>query len=202
MTRVIMLRHGETLWNREQRMQGQADVGLSELGRRQAAAAAQALAGERLETIWASPLQRAADTARTVAEVHQMDVHLDARLTEINIGDWAGRTWADVCREYPGQAQRIRRGEDFRRSATGETAEEMAQRGKAVLSEIVATHPTGTVLVVTHGLFTRVVVGHLLGLRGYGRHLGTLTNAHWAELRYEHELWLLSGYNLGGSAQS
>ncbi len=194
-----MLRHGETLWNREGKMQGQADVELSEHGREQARSAADELAQYAFDAVWSSPLSRALETARTAAAAQGLDVHVDARLGEIDMGDWAGKTWAEVSKAHPEWAERLRAGEDFRRSDAGETAEEMARRGLLALNEIAAKHPDQTVLVATHGFFTRVTVASLLELPGLGRGLGTLGNAHWAELRHDHVGWTLLGYNLGGA---
>lgn len=199
MTRVIMLRHGETLWNREGKMQGHADVELSEHGREQAREVAAELAQYAFDAVWSSPLSRAVETARTVASVQGLDVHVDARLGEINMGSWAGKTWAEVTKAHPEWVERLRAGEDFRRSESGETAEEMARRGTRALHDIAAQHPDQTVLVATHGFFTRVTVASLLGLSGFGRGLGTMSNAHWAELRQDDVGWTLLGYNLGGA---
>lgn len=194
-----MLRHGETLWNREGKMQGQADVELSEHGREQARSAADELAQYAFDAVWSSPLSRALETARTVASAQGLDVHVDARLGEINMGSWAGKTWAEVTKAHPEWVERLRAGEDFRRSESGETAEEMARRGLLALHDIAAQHPDQTVLVATHGFFTRVTVASLLGLSGFGRGLGTMSNAHWAELRHDDAGWTLLGYNLGGA---
>ena len=199
MTRVIMLRHGETLWNREGKMQGQADIELSAHGREQAHEVATELSQYAFDAVWSSPLSRAVETARTVASVQGLDVHVDARLGEINMGSWAGKTWAEVSKAYPEWVERLRAGEDFRRSESGETSEEMARRGTLALHDIAAEHPDQTVLVATHGFFARVTVASLLGLSGFGRRLGTLGNAHWAELSHDDAGWTLLGYNLGGA---
>ena len=194
-----MLRHGETLWNREGKMQGQADVELSEHGREQAREVASELTQYAFDVVWSSPLSRALETARTAASVQGLEVHVDARLGEIDMGDWAGKTWVEVSKTHPERVERLRAGEDFRRSDAGETAEEMARRGTRALHDIAAQHPDQTVLVATHGFFTRVTVASLLGLSGFGRGLGTMSNAHWAELRHDDAGWTLLGYNLGGA---
>lgn len=199
MTRIIMLRHGETLWNRAGKMQGQADVELSEHGREQARCAAKELAQYPFDAVWSSPLARALETAHTVASGRDLEVQVDPRLGEINMGSWAGHTWQEVMATYPGWLEKLRTGEDFRRSESGETAQEMARRGTLALNDIAAKHPGQTVLVATHGFFTRVTVASLLGLSGFGRGLGTLGNAHWAELSHDDAGWTLMGYNLGGA---
>ena len=194
-----MLRHGETLWNREGKMQGQADIELSEHGREQAHEVATELSQYAFDAVWSSPLSRAVETARAVASAQGLDVHVDARLGEINMGSLAGKTWAEVSKAHPEWVERLRAGEDFRRSESGETSEEMARRGTLALHDIAAEHPDQTVLVATHGFFARVTVASLLGLSGFGRRLGTLGNAHWAELSHDDAGWTLLGYNLGGA---
>ena len=94
------LRHGETHWNREGRTQGQLDAQLNELGRAQAARAAQALKGEPIARIVASPLSRALDTARAAAEVLGLDVETDPRLMECHLGDHQGHPHGPWLREY------------------------------------------------------------------------------------------------------
>lgn len=197
MTRLVVLRHGETLWNRDRRMQGQADVELSGRGLAQAAAAAAELAGEEFDALYSSPLSRASETARIVAEAKGLDIVHDARLGEIDVGVWSGRTAAEVQAEFPGQQTLYFAGEDYRRGRDGETADEVADRAEAAVADIVAAHPGGNVLVVTHGYFTQLMVSRLLGIPGFGNRLGALRNAHWAELQHDHGRWYLVGYNLG-----
>ncbi|WP_296138287.1 histidine phosphatase family protein [uncultured Tessaracoccus sp.] len=200
MTTLIVLRHGETSWNRDGRWQGQADVELSDVGRAQARAAARHLADVHVDAVWSSPLARALETARTVAHPHGLDVHVDDRLGEINVGEWAGRTVAEVCEVAPEQRDLYERGVDFRRSVTGETATEVGERGAAAFEAIRARHPDETVLVVCHGFFARTVISRLIGLPGYGSRLGGLGNARFAVLRHLAEQWRLQGYDLGGEA--
>lgn len=197
MTRLIVLRHGETLWNRDRRMQGQADVELNARGVSQAHAAAAALAGERFDAVYSSPLKRASVTARIVAESKGLPISFDERLGEIHVGSWSGRTAAEIHEEFPGQQELYFAGQDYRRSSTGETAAEVGDRAEAVVADIVAAHPTGTVLLVSHGYFTQLLVSRLLGIEGFGNRLGTLRNAHWCELRHDHGRWYLVTYNIG-----
>lgn len=196
MTRVTFLRHGETLWNREGRMQGATDVGLSERGRSQAARAAVAWEGVEFDEIWSSPLQRALDTARAVAG--ERPVHTDPRLAETDVGSWAGRTAAEVATEMPDQADRYHAGIDYRRSSTGETAAEVAERGAACVEELAGRWPEGHLLVATHGYFTQLVVSRLLGLDGFGNRLGVLGNTGAAVVQRSRGRWSLVAYNLLG----
>lgn len=197
MTRLIVLRHGETQWNRERRMQGQADVELNEMGREQARDAARALAGQALDAVYSSPLRRASVTAEIVAEPHGLPVALDERLGEIDVGTWSGRTADEVRELFPGQQELYFAGQDYRRSEEGESAAQVGDRAEAAARDIARAHPRGTVLVVSHGYLAQLLVSRLLGLEGFGNRLATLRNAHWCEVRHEFGRWYLAAYNVG-----
>ena len=86
MTEILLVRHGETEWNRESRFQGHADPPLNELGREQAAELATALAGEELAAVYSSPLKRALETAQAVAEPHGLSAIPVESLREVDVG--------------------------------------------------------------------------------------------------------------------
>jgi broad specificity phosphatase PhoE len=134
-TELLIARHGETDWNRERRWQGHADPPLNELGRAQAVELAEALAGERLEAIYASDLKRACETAEIVGSRLGIPVTSDPALREIDVGSWSGLT----------------RDELEGREWDGETSEAHGERVLAAVRRIVLQHPAGRVLVVTHG---------------------------------------------------
>jgi broad specificity phosphatase PhoE len=134
-TELLLVRHGETDWNREGRWQGQADPPLNERGRVQARELAEALAGERLEAIYASDLKRAYETAEIVGERLGLPVTSDPALRETDVGSWSG----------------LLREELEGRVYDGETKEAHAERVLACVRRIVHDHPAGRVLVVTHG---------------------------------------------------
>jgi probable phosphoglycerate mutase len=108
-TRIVAVRHGETVWNAEMRMQGQLDTALSERGRRQAARAAEALAGEGIEAIVSSDLVRAFDTAAAIADRVGLPVATDPGLRERSFGMFQGYTYAEIDARWPDQAARWRR---------------------------------------------------------------------------------------------
>ena len=149
MTTVYLARHGESDWNAANRFQGHSDRPLTELGRKQAYALADIVAGERVEAIYSSPLIRALDTARIVAARTGLEVTTRDDLREVDTGSWSGLSRAEVKERFPQGFERWMAGgagwED------GETYEEMAARVLAALREIAAAHPEGRVLVVSHG---------------------------------------------------
>jgi broad specificity phosphatase PhoE len=153
MTRLLLVRHGQSTWNADGRWQGQADPPLSDLGERQALAAVPAVAD--VPSVWASDLARGARTAQLLAPPHA-SVRLDPRLRERDAGEWTGLTRAEIDERYPGHLAQ-------RRSPPGfEQDEPLLERVLSVLDDIVATVPAGAlVLVVTHGGVIRTIERHL-----------------------------------------
>jgi len=100
-TTLILARHGETDWNRENRFQGHADPPLNDLGREQSAALAASLAEERIARIYTSPLRRAAETAEIVAAALGLDVEHVEGLREIDVGAWSGLTRDEIAASFP-----------------------------------------------------------------------------------------------------
>ncbi len=155
MDRIVLLaRHGETADNAAQRFQGRRNPPLNDRGREQAAELAEALRGEGVAALWASPLLRAAETAQIVAEVLGLAVQTDDRLREIDVGDWAGRPYAEVMAEHPGELERWAAGDLAFRFPGGESLEEQKVRVVAALEEIRAGDVPA--LVVCHGGVIRV----------------------------------------------
>jgi probable phosphoglycerate mutase len=147
-TTLVLVRHGETDWNADGRLQGQTDRPLSEEGRRQARRLAEALAAERVEAIYASDLSRSRETAEIVAARLGLQVVLDPGLRERDWGTWEGLT--------PDERERV--------ELVAESAEQHQQRMLAALRRISGRHPTGRVVVVTHGGSIRRVQAATLGM--------------------------------------
>lgn len=160
MTRILLARHGETDWNRIGRWQGHADPPLNEAGRSQAAELAERLAGDGIAAVYSSDLKRASETARVVAARLGLDVVEDAGLREIDVGSWSGLTRAEVEQRFPEGYARWLGGEI---GHDGETREQLTARVVDAVERIAATHPDGTVLVVTHGGSIRALRRHAAG---------------------------------------
>jgi len=147
-TTLVLVRHGETDWNADGRLQGQTDRPLSEAGRRQARRLADELAAERVEAIYASDLARSRETAEIVAARLGLPVVLDPGLRERDWGTWEGLT--------PAERERV--------ELVAESAADHQQRMLAALRRISARHPAGRVVVVTHGGSIRRVQAATLGV--------------------------------------
>jgi probable phosphoglycerate mutase len=156
--RMLLIRHGQSTWNATGRWQGQADPPLSDLGRLQAKLAAAAVpdaVGGSLTAVWASTLQRAAETARIIAAELDLDVHLDKGLRERNAGEWSGLTREEIEERYPGYLDPAGGRSGFapskrKRPPGWERDDDLHARASAALARI-AEHATGDVLVVAHG---------------------------------------------------
>jgi 2,3-bisphosphoglycerate-dependent phosphoglycerate mutase len=146
-TTLLLARHGETEWNREERFQGHANPPLNETGRAQAAALAEELADEPIGAVYSSDLRRASETAEIVGARLGLPVEEDAGLREIDVGSWQGLTRAQIDG----------------RPWDGETYERHAERVTRALQAIADRHPGGRVLVVSHGGTLRRVQQAVLG---------------------------------------
>lgn len=197
-TRLIIWRHGNTDWNAEHRVQGQTDVPLNDLGRRQAAEAAELLAARGPVAIVASDLRRAADTAAALASRTGLTVTYDERLRERHFGSWQGLTTAEVAARRPIEFARWKAGADVVGGEV-ETLDDLGKRVSDGFLDASALAPGGVVVVATHGAAARQGLGQLLGWpREQVRTLRALQNCHWVELTHEEGPgWQLSAYNVG-----
>lgn len=164
LTRLYLVRHGETIWNREIRIQGHKDIPLSPFGERQSAALAARLACTEIDAAYASDLQRAVVTASILLGGRDLVAQLRPALREAAFGTWEGLTYEEVKQAYPEEyaGRRLRPAEVA--PSGGETLSEMVRRVQQVIDNIVLEHPDQSVLVVSHGGPLRVLLGILLGL--------------------------------------
>lgn len=150
-TRIIAVRHGETAWNTDSRMQGQLDIPLNALGRQQAQRLAQVLADEPLDAIYASDLSRAFDTAQAVAALTGHRVIADTALRERAFGAFQGLTYTEIEQRWPEQGARWRaRDVDFVPEG-GESLRQLSVRSVEAAARLAAAHAGGTILLVAHG---------------------------------------------------
>ncbi|MEP7194081.1 MAG: histidine phosphatase family protein [Actinomycetota bacterium] len=197
---LIIWRHGETDHNVSGIWQGQLDTPLSGKGREQARAASVLLSGYKPSVIVSSDLQRAADTASTLAELVGVPVRQDERLREIHAGLWQGMTAGDVAEQFPAEQAALMEGEDIQRGVHGESLWQVAARTRAAADELLGElPPAGCAVIATHGVSGRTVVASLVGLdqQTAWQSLGGLQNCHWAELREYRRGWRIVAWNVG-----
>lgn len=163
-----LVRHGESLSNREGRVQGQADVELSEVGRRQAAAVGrwsrELRPTDPIAEIWSSPLRRAVETAEAIAAALRLPVRIDERLQELNAGIFQGHLWADLESRFPDAVARWRSGDVDYAIPGGESRAQLASRGREAL-ESLAGREAPAMIVVAHGGVLTAALGSLIGRR-------------------------------------
>jgi broad specificity phosphatase PhoE len=152
MTSLCLVRHGQTNWNVEGRWQGFADQPLNLTGLAQATQVATELAGYHFDAIYSSGLARAHATAQAIAQNHNMPVLSDHRLREINMGEWEGQLGVDIPALYPKEWAERLYSPLTSRPPGGESLIDLSKRVLPAINELVARHPTGPVLVVSHGL--------------------------------------------------
>jgi broad specificity phosphatase PhoE len=163
MTRLILIRHGETDWNIEGRWQGQADVALNATGWDQAQETARSLEHTGIAAIYSSDLLRARQTAQVLADATRLPVHVDSRLREIHQGEWQGLLVSEIQSGHA-QAYQDRKLDPLSFAPPGgETAAQVRQRVVSVAQDILRWHPRETVAVVSHGFALAVLIAHLRG---------------------------------------
>lgn len=163
MTRVYLLRHGQTAWNSEGRAQGQMESELSPLGRAQAARLARALAAQPLRAVYSSPLLRALDTAQAVAAPHGLSVVTDRDLREIGLGAWEGLTTAEINERFGDMIARRRRDPLGVVPPGGESLPQVQARVMGALQAILGGHTGAVIAIVAHGAVNRIVLLTVLG---------------------------------------
>ena len=163
-TRLCVIRHGETAWNAEGRVQGQTDVPLSALGEAQALALAAALAGERFTALYASDLARVRQTAAPAARVLGLAPRLEAALRERHYGKFETLTYAEARERFPHDYARFKAKEPDYDFESGESLVRFSERALACVSAIARRHAGEQVLVFTHGGVLEMVRRHALGI--------------------------------------
>ena len=151
MTRLIVVRHGQTLWNLERKYQGHSDIALTDKGIKQAEAVAARLAEEKIDAVYASDLSRAFKTAACIADKHGLTVQVVPALREIKFGDWEGLTYEQISEQWPGLLGKLWTTPDELQIPGGESFQQLKERAYTAIEKIVAAHPDQTVVVVAHG---------------------------------------------------
>lgn len=163
-TRLCIVRHGETAWNAEHRVQGQLDIPLNDIGLKQADAVGRALQGETFDVLYSSDLTRTRQTAAPAARLLSMEVRLDPGLRERHYGMFQRMTYAEVKVKHAAEYARFAaRDPDFD-FGTGESLKAFAARSLAALSRIASAHEGAHILVVTHGGVLDELYRHVHGL--------------------------------------
>jgi broad specificity phosphatase PhoE len=194
---LILIRHGETVWNQQRRMQGHSDSPLSEKGLQQARLLANRLKQMEFAALYSSDSGRAHHTARCVAEVTGHDIVVEPRLRERNFGVFEGLTGPEMEARYPEEYARFKNRDQQFAMPRGESNVEFRRRTIACMDEIVARHPRQLVVVVTHGLVLDVFYRIAMGIPPEERRIHDLVNAGINRLHFENGSWRIEVWGDG-----
>lgn len=164
MTRLVLVRHGRTEWNRVERYRGRADIDLDEVGRRQAEAVARRVTEWQVAAVYSSPLRRALFTAEIVARQLGLGVSVLPGLVDIDYGEWQGLTPDEAAARYDGLYSSWLKSPQAVKFPGGEGLAEVRDRASQAVHEVVGKHPRETVVMVSHKVVCQTLILSLLGL--------------------------------------
>ncbi|MCR4432026.1 MAG: alpha-ribazole phosphatase [Tepidanaerobacteraceae bacterium] len=164
MSRFYLIRHGETLWNKEFKYQGQSDIPLSDTGRLQALKLSERLKAQKIDGVYSSDLQRAMETARIISVPHELEVFPAREMRELSFGKWEGCTFDEINEKWPGEMERWRKDPYNERPEGGENLSELCERVSIFLKAAANKHPEKNILIVTHAGPIRALLSVILNL--------------------------------------
>ncbi|MBM4286475.1 MAG: histidine phosphatase family protein [Deltaproteobacteria bacterium] len=164
MTDIILVRHGQTPWNRDKIFRGSKDIPLNDQGREEARLAGEWLRGETIHAAYTSPLSRSRDTAQAIAVHHGLAVQDLPGLTDLCYGDWEGLPLTEVKVKYADLYRQWERSPHLVRFPGGETLAEVRARAWDAVMQACARHPGRTVLLSAHRAVNKVLICTFIGL--------------------------------------
>ncbi|MGA8941322.1 MAG: histidine phosphatase family protein [Thermoactinomyces sp.] len=190
-TKICLIRHGETEWNKEQRIQGHKNISLSDLGRKQAEKLASHLQSTRFDAIYTSDLWRAQETARIIAAKHQLPVTCSTDFRERFCGEWEGLTVDELIRQYPDWETVQSVGGKYGIEPTRHVQNRFLRKCETLAKQ----HPGGQIAIVAHGFCITAFLEAITDGE-YGPASGRLLNTSCTHLIYcEDGKWLVQKYN-------
>jgi probable phosphoglycerate mutase len=195
---IILWRHGQTDWNVANKFQGHTDIPLNSVGEYQVKHAARLVVDMKPTAIISSDLSRAHNTAKALADLNGLPIHIDARLRETNCGKWEGLTGEEIRATDHANLIEWSLGGDNPAGGTGDRRSEVGARAKAAIEDFLAGKDNQTLIVATHGGTARTVIGMYLELPiPLWSKIGGLSNASWSVLSHSPKGWLLTEHNAG-----
>lgn len=187
--RLIIVRHGESEWNRIGRYQGQADAPLSEVGLQQADALAERLQREPIDVIFASPLQRAARTAQAISRFHaNVPFYTESALLEIHHGEWQGLMSDEVIERYGDGLREWRAHPTRAQMPGGESFSNILKRVLDFKEQLLLKYTDKNVLISTHDVVVKILVADALGMNMDRINRIWVTNASISVIEYGEDL--------------
>ena len=164
MTKVYVVRHGQTAWNLEEVFRGRADIPLDDTGKKEVHLAGEALKDETIHAVYSSPLSRSMETAENIAKFQNIDVTpLDA-IVDISYGDWEGKPLADVQEKFPDLYELWLKEPHNVRFPNGETLQEVGSRAMEAVHRLMAQHKDENIALVAHRVPNKVICCALIGI--------------------------------------
>lgn len=195
MTKVYVVRHGQTAWNLEEVFRGRMDIPLDETGKKEVHLAGEALKDQTLHAVYSSPLSRSMETAENIAKFHNLPVTPLEAIIDISYGDWEGVSLQKVREKFPELYALWLREPHKVRFPNGETLNEVRLRTLGAIENLVAKHQQETIALVSHRVPNKVICCALLGL----------DNGHFWRIQqdtastnlfvYKNEQWIVSFLN-------
>ncbi|HZZ92742.1 MAG TPA: histidine phosphatase family protein [Usitatibacter sp.] len=204
-TKIVLVRHGETRWNVERRIQGQGDSPLTDAGIGQARAIGRRLARERFDGLVSSDLGRAMQTASEIGALTGHDAVPDPRLRERHFGDGEGMTYTEIDARFPGAFSRVREVDPDYAIPGGESRRQLHQRVTSALEALAEEHRGQALVVVTHGGVLATLYRHVHGIDLSVPHSIPILNASYNALTHDGtafriDAWADIDHLPGGSA--
>ncbi|WP_454121489.1 2,3-diphosphoglycerate-dependent phosphoglycerate mutase GpmB [Kosakonia sp. Marseille-Q7440] len=194
MLQVYLVRHGETLWNAERRIQGQSDSPLTDKGETQARQVAERAKALGITHIITSDLGRTRRTAEIIADICGCDVTLEPRLRELDMGVLERRPLDSLTEEEEGWRRQLVNGTADGRIPEGESMQELSDRMHAALAACLELPQGSRPLLVSHGMALGCLVSTILGLPAYAERRLRLRNCSISRIDYQQSPWLASGW--------
>ena len=164
MTTIYLVRHGETAWNREEIFRGRADIPLNEIGFREAELIGEYLKGMDIHVIYTSPLSRAKETGRRIAQFFNLKVQLLIGIIDMRFGKWEGRSLQEVQKTDRELYQQWREKPHIVRLPEGESLDEVRVRAMAALEGVIQYHHGMNIVLVSHRVVNKVIICGILGI--------------------------------------
>ncbi len=165
LARFFLVRHGETIWNKQRKYQGQSDIPLTDEGKIQAELLSKRLKHEKLDVAYASDLGRTMETAKIIAEQHDIEVIPTELMRELSFGIWEGLTYEDILQKWPQEYRSWIDNPYYEKPPEGETLSQLCERVSRFLMKAAKAYPDGRILVVSHAGPIRAVLSVLLNLK-------------------------------------
>ncbi|MBN1482751.1 histidine phosphatase family protein [candidate division KSB1 bacterium] len=194
LTRIYLVRHGETEWNRAKIYQGQMDSPLSSLGIKQAQAVASALRDDKIDVVYCSDLGRARHTAHIISAPHGLVAITDERLRERHLGVFQGLKKDEMIAKYADDVHKYRSGDPDHIIPGGESSRQRYERSIACLHDVAAKHSGENILIVTHGGVVRGFLEMVLHLPMNAKRRFSLYNASIARLSLYNGHWMMDSW--------